>query len=179
VRVLGPGLVSLLVLAGCGSQYAHVQPKNPSRVSDGLVFTRADGSSYKLDDAVVRCTRSKGMGTEYVQLIAEGQQGAGVRAPFLLEVVAGVTGTRQLPLRDRLAVPMRSDGTGPSDLLVLADDPRSGDHLLAFGNRARGSVTVTEAACDPQPRVTFRIDASLAGEDGRPVRVHGGLASIS
>jgi hypothetical protein len=171
--VLVLSVCGLLVLAGCGDQYATLRPDNPTHLADGLVFTRADGSSYEVDGAVAaRCTTSPVTGTEYVNL-TDPESG------FLLEVVAGVTGTRELPLHDKLLAPTRKDGTGPADLLVLARDPASGARLTGFGQRARGTVTVTEAACDPQPRVTFRISAQLADPDGRPVKVAGGLATVS
>ena len=175
MRVLILSVLGLLVLAGCGDQYADVQPENPSRVADGLVFTRADGSSYELDEAVASCSHNDVTGTEYVQLAVEEKH----QRPFLVEVAAGVTGTRELPLRDRLWSPTRRDGTGPADLLVLAQDPEDGARLAGFGSTATGTVTVTEASCDPQPRITVQINAELAGPSGVPLRVKGGLASVS
>ena len=62
MRALVSGLICLLVLAGCGSDFATVEPKNPSRVSDGLVLTRADGSSYVVKKAVARCAPNSGRG---------------------------------------------------------------------------------------------------------------------
>jgi hypothetical protein len=124
---------------------------------------------------VARCSHSDVTGTDYVQLAVE----EGDQRPLLVEVAAGVTGTRELPLRDRLWAPARSDGTGPADLLVLAQDPKDGARLAGFASTARGTVTVTEASCDPQPRITVQINAELAGPSGAPMRVKGGLASVS
>ena len=65
-------LVLLLVLAGCGGdEYAELDPKNPSRAAEGLVFTRADGSSYEVNDAVARCIEHRELpGVEVVRLVA-------------------------------------------------------------------------------------------------------------
>ncbi len=175
MRVLVLSAISLLLLAGCGDEYADVQPDNPKRIADGLVFTRADGSSYELDDAVASCNHSDVTETDYVQLAVED----GNEQRFLVEVAAGVTGTRELPLRDRLWAPLREDGTGPNDVLVLAQDPQDDTRLAGFGSQASGTVTVTEASCDPQPRISLQINAELANPSGRPVRVQGGLASVS
>jgi hypothetical protein len=45
--------------------------------------------------------------------------------------------------------------------------------------RAAGKVTVLEATCYPEPRLTITVDATLGGQSGPPrVRVAGGLASV-
>jgi len=177
VRALILSVVLLLPLAGCGDQYADVQSDNPSRIAEGLVFTRADGSSYQVDQAVAHCSTSDVSGTQYVQLEVDDDSANQPR--FLLEVAAGVTGTRQLPLRDKLWAAIRKDGTGPADLLVLAHDPHDGTRLAAFGSHASGTVTVTEASCDPQPRITIQISAELDNPSGHTVHVQGGLASVT
>jgi hypothetical protein len=118
VRALGPALLlALLVLTGCGSDYATIGPENPRHLADGLVFTRADGSTYRVDDAVATCVRSDVTGTEYVYLAAsEGH------ADFVLEVVAGVTGERQLPLDDQAPLRRLAGRKGPNDVSLLAAD---------------------------------------------------------
>ena len=182
MRLLGPVLAFLFVLTGCGSEYANVQPDNPTKVADGLVVTRADGSSYEMTDAVAECAHSVTSGTEYVYLSVPAEK-AGTADPqgpaFVIEVASGVTGTRELPLRDRTPLVASGHGMGPVDLLVLANDPLSGGPLGAFGQHARGTVEVTEASCDPDPRLTFRIDATLLSPTGRTVTIRGGMATIT
>ena len=168
MRALGPALLSLLVLAGCGNAFAKVESKNPSKVADGLVFTRADGSSYEVNDTVARCTRSGVMGTEYVYVTEPAATGPGTR--FFLRVALGVTGAQRLPLPTRTGALF--------DLRMFARDPATGRRLSAIGP-ARGEVTITEATCDPEPRLSFQIDASMANPAGRPVKVRGGLASLT
>ena len=179
MRALGPALTGLLVLvlAGCGSSFAEVQSKNPAHLADGLVFTRADGSTYELEDAVATCTRSEVTGTEYVYLTALDDHSR--HTGFVLQVVAGVTGERELPLRDRLPARRLEHRQGPTDLSLLAADPRTGSRFLPRGSQAHGLVSVTEASCDPEPRLTFQIDATLLAANGRPVRVKGGLATVT
>ena len=44
---------------------------------------------------------------------------------------------------------------------------------------ASGEMTVFEATCDPEPRLSVAVDATLASKPGRPkVQVEGGLASL-
>ena len=52
-------LLGLLVLAGCGDQFATLEPENPATAAEGLVFTRADGSSYTMKDAVAQCVEHR------------------------------------------------------------------------------------------------------------------------
>ena len=126
MRLLGL-LILLLVLAGCGGdEYAELDPKNPSRAAEGLVFTRADGSSYEITDAVARCIEHRQVpGVEVVRLIApaDGPQsvrGSEGREPTLVvDVAVGVQGTMKLPLQERDEV------AGPSDAVVFGVDPES------------------------------------------------------
>jgi hypothetical protein len=164
VRFLGFALLLAIVLAGCGDDFASVGSRNPRSVSDGLTFTRADGSSYAVKEAVARCTPSGDTGTEYVYVTDPTGS-----STFFLRVALGVDGERQLPLR--------TPGD-QHDLTLVATDPQNGAHLDAT-NRAQGELTITEATCDPEPRLSFRIDARLAPPSGGPVKVHGGLASVT
>ncbi len=47
-----------------------MEPKNPDRAADGLRFTRADRSTYRLEDAAARCTTVESTGTTLVVLAA-------------------------------------------------------------------------------------------------------------
>ncbi|MET0997674.1 MAG: hypothetical protein ABWX73_03070 [Marmoricola sp.] len=167
MRALGPGLLCLLVVAGCGTDFATVEPDNPSRVSDGLVLTRADGSSYEVKRAVARCGRTP-VGADYLVLTA-----ADTRAVPLVtaKVTSGLSGSWRLPLD--------TNSAATRDLVVRASDPVTGARFSALSNRAAGEVTVTEATCEPEPRLTLRIHATLLDQDHRPLKVEGSLASLT
>jgi hypothetical protein len=172
-------LALLLVLAGCGGdEYAELDPKNPSRAAEGLVFTRADGSSYEVNDAVARCIEHREVpGAEVVRLVApagRSDDGSEGREPALVvDVAVGVQGTMRLPL------PERDHQAGPSDAVVKGVDPERHDELSGTVEEASGEMTVFEATCDPEPRLSVAVDATLASDRGRPkVQVKGGLASL-
>ena len=61
---------------------------------------------------------------------------------------------------------------------MFALDSRRKNELSGSVEEATGKVTVREATCDPEPRLSITIDARLASEIGLPpVRVTGGMAS--
>lgn len=176
MRLLGLLVLPLLVLcAACGDDFATLEPRNPTKASDGLVFTRVDGSSYELTDAVATCFAAEQKpGLEVVRLTAPAAvtQGAGKWPSFLVEVVPGTTGTFRLPLEER------DWDAGPSDLTVFALDSRRHNQLSGAGEEAAGQITIRESTCDPEPRLSVRVDAKLAsGARLPPLRVQGGMAS--
>ncbi len=179
MRLLGL-LILLLAISGCGGdEYAELDPRNPSRVAEGLVFTRADGSSYEITDGVARCVEHRELpGVKVVRLIAPASRpragGSEGREPLLVvDVALGVQGTRRLPLQER------DHHTGPSDVVVSAEDPKRDHELSGTVETASGKMTVLEATCNPEPRLSVAVDATLASEVGRPkVHVEGGLASM-
>ncbi|WP_027860596.1 hypothetical protein [Marmoricola sp. URHB0036] len=173
MRVLGL-LLLVCVVAACGDDFATVEPTNPERAADGLVFTRTDGSSYELLDAVATCTPSEQKaGVDVVRLLAPADVEDSHRPPFfMVEALPGVTGDYPLPLHER------DDDAGPSDLTLFALDARRKNELSGSVEEATGKVTVREATCDPEPRLSLTIDARLASEIGLPpVRVRGGMAT--
>ena len=174
-------LVLLLVLTGCGAdEYAELDPKNPSRAAEGLVFTRADGSSYEVNDAVARCIEHRKLpGVEVVRLVAPASRseaaddGEGQEPALVVDVAVGVHGTMKLPLTER------DYEAGPSDAVVRGVDPERHDQLSGTVEEASGEMTVFEATCDPEPRLSVVVDATLASKPGRTkVQVQGGLASL-
>ena len=179
MRLLGL-LILLLVLSGCGGdEYAELDPKNPSRAAEGLVFTRADGSSYEITDAVAKCVGHRKLpGVKVVRLIAPADRlragrSEGREPALVVDVALGVQGTRRLPLQER------DHNTGPSDVVVSAEDPQRDNELSGTVEEATGKMTVLEATCDPEPRLSVAVDATLASEVGGPnVQVEGGLASM-
>ena len=89
-----------------------------------------------------------------------------------IEVVPGVSGSRKLP------TPLRDPGAGPPDIRLLALDAEHGRTLSGADPRAGGTVTVFEATCDPEPRLSLAVDATLPGAAPRQqVRVRGGIAT--
>ncbi len=169
VRLLAP----LLVLAGCSQALPPTEPRNPASVAVGLTLTRADGSSYRMGDAVAECRGRPGHpGVEVVALTTPAVMRG--REPFLrVEVAPGVTGSRSLPLA------VRSRGVGPSDVVIVGVDPWRRNGLSGSAGGSQGTVRVIEATCHPEPRLTFVIRARLGSAAGRrPVDVVGGLASI-
>ena len=169
--LVSPLVLGLLALAGCGEDFAELEPKNPDRAADGLRFTRADSSTYELEDATARCTRVEATGTTLVVLAAH-PDGAD-RPALTLRVPDGLVGTRELPLRP----PVK--GAAALDVSLSASDPETGDPLTASRAPARGTVTIVEATCDPEPRLAVRIDGVLATPQGRPEHVSGGLATLA
>ncbi len=176
MRLLGPLLLLVLVLAGCGDDFATVEPENPSTAAEGLVFTRADGSSYRMKDAVAECVEHRDLpGVKIVRLTAPAspRQSADDSEPALVvEVALGVQGTRRLPLRER------EYGAGPSDVELSGVDPERHIELSGTVEKASGKMTVFEATCDPEPRLSLTVDATLASKVGPNVQVEGGLASM-
>jgi len=173
MRLLGL-LLLVCVAAACGDDYATLEPRNPDRAADGLVFTRADGSSYELLDAVATCIPSEQKpGVDIVRLIPPADAEDSHHPPlFMVEALPGVTGDYPLPLHER------DDDAGPSDLTLFALDARRKNELSGSVEEGAGKVTVREATCDPEPRLSITIDARLASEIGLPpVRVRGGMAT--
>ena len=85
----------------------------------------------------------------------------------------GVQGTRKLPLQKR------DYETGPSDVVVFGFDPQRHNELSGTVEEASGKMNVLEATCDPEPRLSVAVNATLASEVGQPkVQVEGGLASM-
>jgi hypothetical protein len=179
MRLLGL-LILLLVVAGCGAdEFAELEPKNPSRAAEGLVFTRSDGSSYEIKDAVAKCIEHRTLpGVKVVRLVAPANRrqslGSDGKEPVLVvDVALGVQGTMKLPLQER------DYDTGPSDVVVFGADPERHNELSGTVEEASGEVTVLEATCDPEPRLSVAVDATLGSEIGQPkVQVEGGLASM-
>lgn len=180
MRLLGL-LIILLVLTGCGGdEFADLDPRNPSRAAEGLVFTRADGSSYEIQDAVAKCVDHRKLpGVKVVRLIAPADRRRAVRASdgreptLVVEVALGVQGTLKLPLEER------DYETGPSDAVVSGIDPERHNKLSGTVQASSGKLTVLEATCDPEPRLSVAVDATLGSEIGQPkVQVEGGLASM-
>ncbi len=176
MRLLGLLVLSLLtVCSACGDDFATLEPSNPARAADGLVFTRADGSSYEIQDAVATCYAAEQKpGLEVVRLTAPARVTMGKQAApyFMVEVVPGTTGTFRLPLKER------DWEAGPSDVTVFALDSRRHNELSGSQEEATGQITVREATCDPEPRLSVQVEGKLVSEIGLPpVRVKGGMAS--
>jgi hypothetical protein len=166
-------LVGLLALTACGKDFATVEPDNPERAADGLRFSRADRSTYELEDATARCTTVPGTGTTVVVLAAHPDDAADDAPALTLRVPDGMVGTRELPLKPLVR------GAAALDVSLVVSDPLTGDRLTASRRPARGTIDIVEATCDPEPRLAVRIEGVLATSTGRREQVTGGLATLA
>ncbi len=175
MRLLGLLIVPLVLLSGCGGSFATVEPENPERAAEGLVVTRADGSSYELEDAVASCYAAEQKpDLEVLRLTAPASVTSGDRSHgmFMVEVVPGTVGSYRLPLEER------DWAAGPPDVTLFVADPRRRNELNGALEKSRGRITIREATCDPEPAISVTLDAELGSEIGRPpVKVEGGMAS--
>ena len=85
----------------------------------------------------------------------------------------------------RLPLTKRDSEAGPSDAVVRGVGPERHNKLSGTVEEASGEMTILEdcdlrpATCDPEPRLSVAVDATLASEPGRPkVQVESGLASL-
>ena len=77
----------------------------------------------------------------------------------------------------KLPLTERDHEAGPSDAVVSGVDPERHNQLSGTVEEASGEMTIFEATCDPEPRLSVAVDATLASKPGRPkVQVEGGLA---
>ena len=175
MRLLGLLVLPLVPLTACGADFATVEPKNPERAADGLVVTRADGSSYELENAVASCYAAEQKpDLEVLRLTAPAAvtRGDRSRGTFLVEVVPGTTGTYRLPLKER------DFAAGPSDVTMFLLDPRRENEVDGSREESDGQITIRESTCDPEPAMSVTVDATLASEVGLPaLHVEGGMAS--
>lgn len=84
-----------------------------------------------------------------------------------------MTGTRKLPLRQR------DYDDGPSDVVIFGMDPQNQNELSGDVEVATGELTIYEATCDPEPRLSYTIRATLGSEYGNLPSLHvaGGLSA--
>ena len=86
----------------------------------------------------------------------------------------------------KLPLTKRDSEAGPSDAVVRGVGPERHNKLSGTVEEASGEMTILEvscelrpATCDPGPRLSVAVDATLASEPGRPkVQVESGLASL-
>jgi hypothetical protein len=99
------------------------------------VFTRADGSSYEMKDALARCWTDPDHPGVQIAAHDTGGRGRGRRpeAVLLRRGVRGVLGTRKLPLEER------DHDAGRTDVLLFGVDARTGTSCRA-PSRKRGSL---------------------------------------
>jgi hypothetical protein len=144
----------------------------PTPSLDGLVFTRADGSTFRADDFTVSCAPDENA-TGTMLVVAStflGPDRTGqveLSAPIEL-VAAG--GTFQLPSRDVAGDPQPR-------LFVV--DPLDGNELTTDNEGASGKIVIASARCGESPAISFAIAGVLDSElsDMPGVRVSGGVAA--
>ena len=169
------GIVAFLVVFAVGS----CSGGSPSVPRSGLTLTRDGADAYEFHDADAKCIKSEaGTGdTEVVRLTTPANYKRAFHKgrllkPFLyVEVIPGVEGRRNLPLKGR------NYDEGPPDVTIFGADPESQNEVSGATEVATGRVSIIEASCDPEPRVAFTIRATLGSEygNGRSVHVVGGL----
>jgi hypothetical protein len=153
-------------------------PDKVSNPEDGLTFTRAVGTTYEMHDATVECIDSpEHPGTEVVRLTSPAQykklfvKGRITKPFFYVEVLPGTKGRADLPLSGG------DEDTAPP-VTVFGVDSADQNELSGAAEVATGSIVVLEATCDPEPRLSFTILATLGSELGMPpMHVAGGLAA--
>ena len=166
----------VLALAGCSDDSSGNEPEaSPPRVTaeppanDGLVRSTGRSETWECHETRVECVASQHDDeTTMVRVTAppgledvRRRQGR-ILDPFLwVEVAPGVTGEFELPLDGG------SQEAAP-EVAVFAVDPWAQNELSADEETSTGSITVTEAACDPDPALSFTIRATLGSELGGP-----------
>jgi hypothetical protein len=191
-------MVSALLLGGCsdddsgsddqdsadvvaGTAIEGASDDDPDKVSDpadGLTFTRAVGTTYELHDAIAECIDDpEHPGTEVVRLTSPAKyekifvKGRITKPYFYVQALPGTKGRADLPLSGG------DESTAPP-VAVFGVDSADQNELSGDAEVATGSIVVLEATCDPEPRLSFTILATLGSELGMPpMHVAGGLAA--
>ena len=99
-------------------------------------------------------------------------QGKASKPVLDVEVVPGTKGRADLPLSG-------GDEETTPPVTVSGVDSADQNQLTGAGARATGSITIVEAACDPAPRLSFTIRATLDSESPNLPTMHvvGGLSA--
>lgn len=144
---------------------------------DGLVFSGSTFGSYELHDAVVTCqTSNEPPYVEVVRLTSPPRirhRGNRLLESFLyVEAVPGVEGTFELPLDG-------GDQDRRPDVTIFRVEHRSRSELSGAVETSTGTLTVLAATCDPLPRLSFTVRATLGTEAGGLASLHvlGGLSA--
>jgi hypothetical protein len=153
-------------------------PDAQVEAGDGLVFTRAVGTTYELNNATVDCQESaEGGGETVVRLTSPAQyekifeKGRVTKPFFYVEALPGTEGRADLPLSG-------GDADAVPPVTVFGVDSADQSELNGNTEVATGSITILEATCDPEPRLSFTIRATLGSENGLlPMHVVGGLSA--
>jgi len=142
---------------------------------DGLTFTRAVGTTYEMHSTTVDCQEADDGGETVVRLTSPKNyekyflQGEVSKPYFYVEALPGTKGRADLPLAG-------GDAETTPPVAVFGIDSADQNELTGSGDLATGYITILEATCDPEPRLSFTIRATLGTERGMlPVHVAGGL----
>jgi len=164
-----------------GTEIEGASDDDPGRVAnpeDGLTFTRAVGTTYEMHDATVECIDSpEHPGTEVVRLTSPAQykklfvKGRITDPYFYVQALPGTKGRADFPLSG-------GDASTEPPVTVFGVDSADQNELTGDAEVATGDIVVLEATCDPEPRLSFTILATLGSELGMPpMNVAGGLVA--
>ena len=138
-----------------------------------LVLTRPDGSTYDFEDLTISCDPPTAFGGEpgagdgtrvylYSPIMVKGER---ISQPFVMveAVLDGVQEGRTLDL------PLADGGgsdEGPPLTVFVADTEGApdGNEVVSSGS-STGTLTITQASCDPTPVLELTVDATLASEE--------------
>ena len=188
----GVGLGALVfaciaALAGCSGADDEPTPLTVDTIpaddeapspEDGLTFTRSGGTTYEMHEAAATC----GPSSEHEEIavvklrspVKMRHKGNKPLEPFLyVDVLPGVAGTYELPLDG-------GDDDHIGDVTIFSFDNENRNELSGSREEATGTLTVLEATCEPEPRISFTIRATLASEysDLPTMHVVGGLGAV-
>jgi hypothetical protein len=145
---------------------------------DGLTFTRSGGSTYEIHDAKVACgSDQENEDVTVVRLSAPANpehRGSRLLEPFLVVTAApGAQGVYELPLDGG---DLSAGETPP--VAVFGVDSEDRNELSGSVEVATGTVRILEATCDPSPKLSVTMRATLGSEYGDMPTMHvvGGLS---
>lgn len=183
--VLAAGMVgSVLALGGGGSSRDVAVDQPPTHGS--FTITRSDGSTWTTSDFTLSCQPPPGEsfdpnGPQHIYLYSPRDVSADGKVlghPFVYfsGIVAKIDGkTFTLPLD-------QASDTVP--LVLFAADPdvpataERANEVSSAESQASGTVTVTEASCDPTPVLTIQADTTLGSEvEQGTLKVSGSFSS--
>jgi hypothetical protein len=183
--VVAAGVVGGLVALGGGSSSDTVAVDQPA-THGSFTITRADGSTWTTSELTLTCQPPPGEpfspgGPQHIWLLSPRHVSADGKVlgdPFvsfsgIVDKIGGKT--FQLPLD-------QASDTVP--LVLFAADPdvpataERANEVSSAEAQASGTVTVTEASCDPTPVLTISADTTLGSEvEQGTLKVSGSFSS--
>jgi hypothetical protein len=163
-------LAALPIVLGVALTAGSAMGHGDRRATDarGLVFTRADGTSFSFPKARVSCGKSRDGGKRkaiFVDSIPSPYGGQALHKSYFF--VEGVLMDGAPKGKVRFPHPATFGHPSGAQLFVFdRDDPQAvdGNELSTDQEEASGKIVFHRARCRPRPRVAFTIHASLGSE---------------